>query len=138
MSPQVARFEAALAHMAQVPWGVSTVSGTLALELALEAGGVGAGDEVLVPALAAFGTLAAVARTGALPVVVDVSPGTLTLAPDQVDVAITERTRAVIPVHAMGLAPDIAGLRDAAPDLLILEDMAQGFPGPVEGDVAAL
>ena len=105
MSPQVARFEAALAHMAQVPWGVSTVSGTLALELALEAGGVGPGDEVLVPALAAFGTLAAVARTGALPVVVDVSPGTLTLAPAQVACVLTERTRAVIPRSRHGSGP---------------------------------
>ena len=100
-SPYVARFEASLASVGEVSWAVSTSSGTLALELALEAGGVGPGDEVLVPALAAFGTLAAVVRTGALPVVVDVSPGTLTMAPAQVALARTERTRAVIPVHAM-------------------------------------
>ena len=138
MSPDVRAFEEALAALAGAPFGVATSSGTLALELALEAAGVGSGHEVIVPGLSAFGTLAAILRRGATPVVVDVEEGGLTLDANAVAQALTDHTRAVIPVHAMGHAPDVAAIRAAAPELFCLEDMAQGFPGRLEGHAAAL
>ena len=113
-------FEAELAAALGREHAVAVASGTEALRLALLALGVGPGDEVIVPALTAVPTAAAVCATGAVPVPVDVDAATATIDPDAARSARTERTRVVIPVHLYG--------RPAAlPDLgvAVLEDAAQ-------------
>ncbi|MEZ4265080.1 MAG: DegT/DnrJ/EryC1/StrS family aminotransferase [Myxococcota bacterium] len=138
-NPTVALFEKTIAVRGNVEHAIATCSGTMALELALEAAGVGRGHEVIVPALSAYGTLAAVVRRRATPVVVDVHPKRLTLDPHAIRHGLTRDTRAVIAVHAMGIAPDIGSIRSAVGEgVFVLEDAAQGFPGSVRGDAAAL
>jgi len=134
----VAQFESELARLASCKHAITTVSGTMGLSLALEAARVGPGHEVIVPALASFGDLAAVVRRGATAVIVDVDPRRLTLCPAATQKAVTAKTRAVIAVHAMGIAPDVAGLRDVVEGAFILEDATQGFPGPLLGDAASV
>jgi dTDP-3-amino-3,4,6-trideoxy-alpha-D-glucose transaminase len=120
--PELAAFEDELARYTGRRHAVGVSSGTDALRLALVALGVGPGDEVIVPALTAVPTAAAVCAAGAVPVFVDVDPDTATLDPVAALSARTERTRAVIPVHLYG--------RPAAmPDLgvPVIEDAAQAF-----------
>jgi len=79
--------------------GVVMSNGTVTMEVALKALGIGWGDEVIVPALTFSATPYAAMAAGALPVFCDVVPGTLTIDPDQVEAAVTPRTRAIMPVH---------------------------------------
>ena len=79
--------------------GVVMANGTVTMEVALKALGIGWGDEVIVPALTFAATPYAAMAAGALPVFCDVLPGTLTVDPDQVDAAVTSWTRAIMPVH---------------------------------------
>jgi dTDP-4-amino-4,6-dideoxygalactose transaminase len=81
LGPEVEAFEAELAAYLEVPHAVGVPNGTDALELALTAAGVGAGDEVITVAHTAMATVRAVERTGARPVLVDVDPETLTMSP---------------------------------------------------------
>ncbi|MFI6338799.1 DegT/DnrJ/EryC1/StrS family aminotransferase [Streptomyces sp. NPDC050535] len=111
-------------------WGghpVGASSGTMALETACRALGIGAGDEVIVPALTFVSTGFAPARTGAVPVVVDIDPRTRTLCADAVRAAITPRTKAVIPVHMYGQCADMDALDAIAGrhGLAVIEDCAQ-------------
>jgi len=99
---------------------VAVASGTDALTLTLAALGIGPGDEVLVPAFTAVPTAAAVCATGATPVPVDVDSGTATLDPAAATAAVTDRTRAVIPVHLYGRPAPLPDL-----GLPVLEDAAQ-------------
>ena len=99
---------------------VAVGSGASALQLALAAVGVSAGDEVIVPAFTAVPTASAVAALGAVPVPVDVLADTAALDPDLVEAARTKRTRAVIVVHLYGRPADLPDT-----DLAIVEDAAQ-------------
>ena len=134
----VVRFEEELARLAGCEHAISTSSGAIGLSLALEAARVGPGHEVILPALCVFGDIAAVVRRGATAVIVDVDSDRLTLSPEAVKAAMSTRTRAVIAVHAMGIPPDVAGLRRVVDGAFILEDASQGFPGPLLGDAAAI
>jgi dTDP-4-amino-4,6-dideoxygalactose transaminase len=120
LGPETEAFEAEFAAFCGRRHAVAVASGTEALRLALRALGVGAGDEVVVPAFTAVPTAAAVCATGAAPVFADVERDTATLDGAAAAAAVTGRTRAVIPVHLYG--------RPAAlPDLgvPIVEDAAQ-------------
>jgi dTDP-4-amino-4,6-dideoxygalactose transaminase len=125
--PQVAAFEAEFAAYSGTAHCVGTANGTDAVELALRAAGVTAGDEVIVPANTFVATAEAVARIGAVTVCVDVDDDTLLIDPAAVEAALTARTRAVIPVHLFGqMAPMAPIHRLAARDgLLVIEDAAQ-------------
>ena len=101
--------------------GVS--SGAAALQLALVAMGVGPGDEVIVPAFTAVPTASAVCALGAIPVPVDVDAHTAAIDADAVRAAVTDRTRAIVPVHLYGRPADLSGLADLA--IPVLEDAAQ-------------
>lgn len=105
--------------------GVNT--GTSALHLALLAAGIGPGDEVITVSSTFVATVAAILYTGATPVLVDIDPVTWTMDPDQILPAITERTRAILPVHLHGRLADMETIcRIArANDLLVIEDAAQ-------------
>lgn len=123
--PEVAAFEAELAAFCGVGHAVGVGNGTDALELALRAGGVGPGDEVIVPANTFVATAEAVLRAGATLVVADCDERYL-LDPVAVAAARTARTRAVVGVHLYGQAAPMEELADAVgPDVLMVEDAAQ-------------
>ena len=120
-------FERDFAAMHHMSCAVTTKSGTSALSLALTAMGIGPGDEVIVPAFTFIATAAAVVHAGAVPVFVDVDSETGCLVPDAVALALTERTRAMIPVHLYGHPAPMDKLLKLAKkcELRVLEDCAQ-------------
>lgn len=146
LGPAVAEFEDAFAQFCGTRCCVGVGSGTDALELALRARGIGAGDEVVVPACTFIATAIAVLRAGATPVVVDVDADSLLLEHEAVRKALGPRTRAILPVHLYGQIAASPELRELAAEhgLFLLEDAAQahGATGPAGragaiGDAAA-
>ena len=142
----VAEFETAYARMVGTRHCIGVANGTDAIEIALRARGVGAGDEVVIPANTFIATAEAVVRAGARPVLVDVDPDTLLLRADLVRAAMTGRTRAIVPVHLYGQIAPVEEIRALSlPDeVVIVEDAAQsqgalrhGRPAGSLGDVAA-
>lgn len=127
LGSEVADFEREFAAHCDVDHAVGVDSGTSALELALRAFGVGPGDEVITAANTFIATVFAVRYTGARPVLVDVMPETYTLDPEAVELAITSRTKAVIPVHLYGHPADMASIGDVARRhrLIVIEDACQ-------------
>jgi dTDP-4-amino-4,6-dideoxygalactose transaminase len=125
--PPVAEFEAAWAAYCGTGHAVGVANGTDALQLTLQALGIGAGHEVIVPANTFIATAAAVARAGATPVFVDVDPDTLLLTPDLVAAAIGPATRAVMAVSLYGNMPDLPALAGlcARAGIHLIEDAAQ-------------
>ncbi|WP_020107895.1 DegT/DnrJ/EryC1/StrS aminotransferase family protein [Nocardia sp. 348MFTsu5.1] len=123
----VADFESAYAGFSGARHCVGVGNGTDAIELALRAIGVGSGDEVILPTNSFIATAEAVSRAGATPVLVDVDPHYLLIDPEQVEAAITARTRAIIPVHLFGQSAPVEKLVDIAArhDVAIIEDAAQ-------------
>jgi dTDP-4-amino-4,6-dideoxygalactose transaminase len=109
---------------------VAVNSATAGLHLALEAIGIQPGDEVIVPTWTFTATAEVVRYLGATPVIVDIEPDTINISPAAVASAITDRTRAVIPVHFAGLAADIPGIRAAinGRNIAIIEDAAHALP----------
>jgi perosamine synthetase len=105
--PRVAEFERAFAERVGAPYAVATSSCTTALHLALYALGVGPGDEVIVPSLSFIATANSVWQCGATPVFADVDPATGNLSPEAAARAITPRTKAIMPVHQVGLPADM-------------------------------
>jgi dTDP-4-amino-4,6-dideoxygalactose transaminase len=102
--PVAKQFERAVADYVAVPFGVATSSCTTGLHLCLSALGVEAGQEVIVPDFTWPATANVVIQQGAIPVIVDVDPLTLTMDSDSLNDAITEKTAAIIPVHTLGFA----------------------------------
>jgi dTDP-4-amino-4,6-dideoxygalactose transaminase len=112
-------------------FGVAVANGTVSLELALKAAGIGFGDEVIVPAYTWEGTAAAVLFTGAVPVFIDVDPNTYCLDVALIEAEITERTRGIIPVHLGFRFADMDAIMDLASrrGLFVLEDCAHAHGG---------
>src|SRR5258708_17893976 len=106
LGEEVGRFEHAFADYCGVKHCVALNSGTSALHLALLAAGIGPGDEVITTANTFIATAEAISYTGATPVFVDIHPTTANIDPAQIEKAITERTRAIIPVHLYGSPTD--------------------------------
>lgn len=132
----VSRFEDMLGEFIGVPHAVSTSSGTAALHLALTALGIGPGDEVLVPDLT-FGACGnVVLHCGADPVFVDVNPETWTMDPASAADRISERTRAIMPVHLYGHPCDMDPLLELADEheLFVVEDCAEALGAKYKGD----
>ncbi len=123
--PEVEAFEAEAAAYLGVPHAISVANGTDAIVLSLEAMGIGSGDEVICPAFTFFATAEAIARAGATPVFADVDPVTLDLDPDDVAARITERTKAIMPVHLFGRPAALVALAQLG--LPLIEDAAQAF-----------
>ena len=119
-------FETAFAAYQGAAHGILMVNGTITMEVACKALGIGWGDEVIVPALTFSATAYAPMAAGALPVFVDVTPDTWTIDPEQVEAAITERTRAIIPVHLGHQMADMDRIMDIARrnGLSVIEDCA--------------
>ncbi|MPQ55384.1 DegT/DnrJ/EryC1/StrS aminotransferase family protein [Duganella sp. FT27W] len=114
---------------------IAVNSATAGLHLALEALGIGPGDEVIVPTMTFTATAEVVRYLGADAVIVDVDPHTLCVQPEAIAAAITPNTRAVIPVHYGGLACDIDAIVAIARrhDLRVIEDAAHAFPTTLRG-----
>jgi dTDP-4-amino-4,6-dideoxygalactose transaminase len=128
-------FEAEFAAYQGARFGITVNSGTTALLVALEALGVGPGDEVIVPAYTFQATATSVLLANAVPVFADIEPGTMNLDPESAAAAVTPRTRAIMPVHIAGLPADMARLRELAAchKLVIVEDAAQAHGAVWQG-----
>jgi len=123
---RVRKFEIAFANYHDASHAIGVANGTVALELALIASGVRAGDEVLVPALTFIASASAVACIGAIPIFVDSDPETLAISPKDAGNRITDRTKAIIGVHYGGYPVDFDALKPLANrnGLMLIEDCA--------------
>jgi len=139
-------FEREYADYAGMPFGIALCNGTVALELALYALGVGDGDEVIVPSRTFIATASCVVMRGARPVVVDLDPVSQNMDPRKLQAALTPRTKAIIAVHLGGWPCDMDAINAFARKhgLLVIEDCAQahgaeynGKPVGSFGDAAA-
>src|ERR1039457_942080 len=144
LGPRCEAFEQEIAHTCGVRCGIGVASGTEALELALHACGVGAADEVVVPAFTFIATGSAVSALGARPVFADIEHGSFNLDPDQIELRITPRTRAIVVVHVFGLAADMDPILAVAAKhgIPVIEDNAQslgaGYQGRKTGSMGRL
>ncbi len=128
---RAAKFAKSFAAYHTARFGICTASGTTALEVALKAAGVSAGDEVIIPALTFVATAAAPLYMGAVPVFADIDPETWCIDPDSAEQAITERTRAIVPVHLGSRMADMDRIMALAHDrgLRVIEDCAHMHGG---------
>jgi dTDP-4-amino-4,6-dideoxygalactose transaminase len=135
LGEQVAAFEQEFAAFCGAEHAVGVGSGTEALHLALLALGIGPGDEVITVPHTAVATVAAIDLTGARPVLVDVDPQTMTMDPAKAEAAITENTKAILPVHLYGHPARLTALRDIADRrcISLVEDCAQAHGARSEG-----
>jgi len=133
--PNVRSFEEEFASFVGVKHAIAVNSGTAALYLSLLAIGVGPGDEVLVPSLTFVATANAVLLAGAKPVFVDVDPRTYTMDPSDLERKISERAKAVIPVHLYGLMADMDSINSIAEKrgIAVIEDAAQAHGSETRG-----
>jgi len=138
LGPEVEAFESEFAHYVGAEHCVGLANGTDALEIGLRALGVGAGDEVVVPAFTFFATAEAVVKIGAAPVFCDVDPETWCMTAATAEPAIGERTRALLPVHIFGNPAPIPELRELADwrGIRVLEDAAQAHGAEFSGKPA--
>ncbi len=129
LGSEAAALEAEIAGFCGVAHGVGVSNGSDALVATLMALGIGAGSEVIVPTFTFFATAGSVSRVGARPVFVDVLSDTFNIDPDAVAAAITENTRAIIPVHLFGQCADMEPIQAIASrrDLHVIEDAAQAI-----------
>lgn len=123
----ITQFEKDFAEYCGVQYGVATSNGTTALHLALTALGIGTGDEVIVPDITFAATINAVIYTGATPVIVDISEDSWNIDPDEIEKALTTKTKAIIPVHIYGQPCDMGVICDIARrnNLYVVEDCAE-------------
>jgi dTDP-4-amino-4,6-dideoxygalactose transaminase len=127
LGPEVAAFDEEFAAYCQTQHAISVNTGTSALHLALLALGVGPGDEVITVPFTFVATVAAIGYTGARPVFVDVEPSTLTMDPAQLEAGISERTKAIVPVHLYGQTADMQPILEIARrhGVAVVEDACQ-------------
>lgn len=125
----IAQFESRFADYLAVPHALSVSNGTVALHVALEALGIGPGDEVLVPTLTYVASANAITYTGATPVFVDSETDWWQMDPDDIAGRITPRTRAIMPVHLYGHACDMGPIMETARQhgLKVVEDCAEAI-----------
>jgi len=123
------QFEQKVTDLLQIKYGVGVTSGTAATYLSLKALGIGYGDEVIVPDITFIATANAVEMCGAKPVLVDIEPERMTIDPQAITQAITKNTKAIIPVHVSGRAPNMDAIIEIAEanGLYVVEDAAEAF-----------
>ena len=127
--PYVGQFEAEFSQRAGRKYGIAVANGSMALEAAVTALDIGAGDEVIMPAFTIISCATAILRAGAVPVVVDCEPDTWNMDVAAIESLITDRTRAIMAVHIYGMPVDMDPLMDLAQrhGLLIIEDAAEAI-----------
>ena len=131
LGPNVKAFEEEAAALLGVPQTIGVANGTDALVLVLDAMGIGPGDEVICPSFTFYATAESIARRGATAVFAEIDPATLNLDPEDVARRVTERTKAIMPVHLFGRPMPLEAL--AALGVPIVEDAAQAFGAPGVG-----
>ncbi len=135
LGDEVAALEQEFAAYCQAAEGVAVNTGTSALHLALLAAGIGPGDEVITVPFTFIATVAAISYTGATPVFVDIDPVSYTIDVHQIEQAITERTKAILPVHLYGQPADLDPILAIAQQyhLKVIEDAAQAHGAEYHG-----
>ncbi|MDD2540741.1 MAG: DegT/DnrJ/EryC1/StrS family aminotransferase [Desulfuromonadaceae bacterium] len=129
LGPNVSAFEQETAAYLGAKHAVSCASGTDALQLAILAAGIKAGDEVITTPFTFIATAEAICYAGATPIFVDIDPQTFNIDPALIEAAITPRTKAIIPVHLFGQPADMAPIKAIClkHQLVLIEDCAQSF-----------
>jgi dTDP-4-amino-4,6-dideoxygalactose transaminase len=135
LGPNVQAFERECAEYLGVKHAIGVASGTDALHLALIAEGIGPGDEVITTAFTFIATAEAIRYVGAKPVFVDIDPKTFNISPEAIELAITEKTKAVMPVHLFGQPADMARITAICTrhNLKLIEDCCQSFGASIGG-----
>ena len=135
LGPTVAAFEKRVAEYCGAKRAVGCASGTDALLLALMAWGVGEGDEVITTPYTFFATGGSIWRAGAVPVYVDIDPATYNIDPAKIEAAITDKTKAIMPVHLFGQCADMDPINEIAGrhGLVVIEDAAQAIGSEYKG-----
>ena len=135
LGKEVQLLEQEIASFIGVPEAVGCASGSDALYLSLLALHIGRGDEVITTPFTFVATAGAIARTGAKPVFVDIDPVTYNINPSKIEAAITDKTRAIIPVHLFGLAADLDAILEIANrhNIAVVEDAAQAIGATYRG-----
>src|SRR5260221_3255949 len=131
----VASFEKAFAPYCNAEHAVGVNSGTSAIQLALQAAGIGRGDEVITTPFTFVATVSAIDYTGAKPVFVDIDPRSFTMDAGAIEAAITDKTKAILPVHLFGQPPDMDPILEIAGrhGLIVIEDAAQAHGAEYKG-----
>lgn len=135
LGPNVQAFEKEAADYLGVKHAIGCASGTDALHLALLAEGIGPGDEVITSAFTFIATAEAIKYVGATPVFVDIDPQTFNITPENIEAAITPKTRAVMPVHLFGQPANLPAIVEICKKhgVKLIEDCAQSFGASVDG-----
>ena len=135
LGPQLLRFEQSFASYCGCVYGVGVSNGTDAIALALRACHIGPGDEVITVSHSFIATVEAIAQVGATPVFVDIEPDTYTMDWRQLEGALSEHTRAIIPVHLYGHPADMQPILDFAQEhgLRVIEDASQAHGAMYQG-----
>jgi dTDP-4-amino-4,6-dideoxygalactose transaminase len=138
LGPNVKALEREVAEFCGCAYGIGVASGTDALRLAMDALEIGPGDEVITTPFTFIATGNTISRAGATPVFVDIEPQTFNLNPVLVERAITERTKAILPVHLFGQLADMEALIELALryNLPVIEDSAQAIGASLNGQTA--
>jgi dTDP-4-amino-4,6-dideoxygalactose transaminase len=131
LGPEVEAFEEEFARYIGVRHCVGVANGTDALTIALKAAGVGPGDEVVLPSFTFYATAEAALVLGARPAYCDIDPATFNVTRETVEAAMTERTKAIVPVHLFGNLAPVPELRDLG--VPVIEDAAQAVGGALGG-----
>jgi dTDP-4-amino-4,6-dideoxygalactose transaminase len=135
LGDNVKKLEQDIAKFSNVAHGIGVGNGSDAIHIALQALGIGPGDELITTTFTFFATGGAIVRVGATPVYVDIDPETFNIDPVKVEEAITEKTKAIIPVHLYGQMADMETLAKIAEkhNLVIVEDAAQAIGAKQNG-----
>ncbi|MCC3356915.1 DegT/DnrJ/EryC1/StrS family aminotransferase [Bacillus sp. REN16] len=135
LGDNVKKLEHDVAAFSHVTHGVGVANGSDALHISLQACGVGPGDEVITTTFTFFATAGAIARAGARPVFVDIDPITFNIDPKEIEKVITNKTKAIIPVHLYGQAADMDPVLEIAKkhNLYVVDDAAQAIGAEYKG-----
>ncbi|MDO6355557.1 DegT/DnrJ/EryC1/StrS family aminotransferase [Caloramator sp. CAR-1] len=138
LGPQVKKLEEDIASYCGVKHGIGVANGTDALLLALKAFGIGEGDEVITSPFTFFASAETISQAGAKPVFVDIDPDTYCIDVDKIEKKITERTKAIIPVHIFGQMVDMDRIMEIAKkyNLIVIEDACQAIGAEYKGKKA--
>ncbi|RLJ90664.1 DegT/DnrJ/EryC1/StrS family aminotransferase [Planococcus citreus] len=129
LGDNVKKLESNVAEYSNTTNGIGVANGSDAIHIALQAAGIKTGDEVITTSFTFFATGGAIVRAGATPVYVDIDPITFNIDPTKIEAAITDKTKAIIPVHLYGQMADMEAIKAIADKykIIIIEDAAQAI-----------